>query len=198
MKLTLADKQKALDKIARKIAACKICQQGKVGLPVPGEGSANADVVFIGEAPGKEEAKTGRPFIGRSGKLLRQLITEVGLSEDEVFITSPVKYLPEYVTPTPEDVAHGRIHLMEQFKFIEPKVVVLLGRVAVLAVLQKDIAVAKEHGTIVEKDGLTYLMTYHPAAPLYSPKVKAELLQDFEKLKNLISKKRGEKYRRKN
>jgi DNA polymerase len=187
MKLTLAGKQKALDKIARKIAACKICQQGKVGLPVPGEGNAAADIVFIGEAPGKEEAKTGRPFIGRSGKLLRQLINETGLSENEVFITSPVKYLPEYVTPTPEDVAHGRVHLMEQFKIIEPKVVVLLGRVAALAVLEKDISVAKERGTVVEKDGLKYLMTYHPAAPLYSPKVKAELLKDFEKLKTLIS-----------
>jgi DNA polymerase len=154
---------------------------------VSGEGSPEAKIVFIGEAPGKEEAKTGRPFIGRSGKLLRQLINETGLSENEVFITSPVKYLPEYVTPTPEDVAHGRVHLMEQFKIIEPKVVVLLGRVAALAVLEKDISVAKERGTVVEKDGLKYLMTYHPAAPLYSPKVKAELLKDFEKLKTLIS-----------
>jgi DNA polymerase len=184
--MTKEEKQIALDKIAKEIANCKICKKDKIGLPVPGEGSPNAKVVFIGEAPGKEEAKTGRPFIGRSGKLLRTLIAEAGLKEKDVYITSPVKYLPKYITPTPEDVAHGRIHLFKQLEIIDPKIIVLLGRVAALAVLEQDISVAKEHGKIIKKDGKQYLITYHPAAPLYSPKLRTEIMKDFKKLKKLL------------
>lgn len=186
MKNGLLEKEKALAKIAREIARCAICQKDKVGLPVAGEGNANAEIVFIGEAPGKEEAKTGRPFIGRSGKVLRKLIAEAGLSEGDVYITSPVKYLPEYVTPTLQDVEHGRLHLNKQLEVIEPKIIVLLGRVAALALLHKNIQVAKEHGTIIEQDGRRYLIVYHPAATLYSPKLRVELVEDFKKLKGLI------------
>ncbi len=185
-KLTKRQKQEALEQIALQISRCRICKKDKIGVAVPGEGNPDADIIFIGEAPGKEEAKTGRPFIGRAGKLLRSLIAEAGLKEKAVFITSPVKYLPKHVTPTPEEVAHGRKHLMQQFAVIEPKVVVLLGRVAALAVLEQNISVAKEHGKVVEKDGIKYLLAYHPAAPLYAPKVKAEIVKDFLKLKKLV------------
>lgn len=181
-----AERENDLEKIAKQIARCKICQKDKIGVAVPGEGAANAKVVFIGEAPGKEEAKTGRPFIGRSGKLLRSLIVGAGLSEQEVYITSPVKYLPLYVTPTEADVEHGRIHLFKQLSVIKPKIIVLLGRVATLALLHKNISVTKEHGKIVKQDGRSYLLTYHPAAPLYSPKLRTEILKDFKKLKKMI------------
>lgn len=185
--MTKTEKQAALDAIAAEIASCKICQKDKVGLPVPGEGNPDADVVFIGEAPGKQEAASGRPFIGRSGKLLRKLITEVvGLKEEDVYITSPVKYLPVHVTPTPEEVAHGRTHLMKQFDVIEPKIIVLLGRVACLAVLEQNVTVAKLHGTTIEKDGLTYLVAYHPAAALYSNAALEPLTNDFKNLKKLL------------
>jgi DNA polymerase len=183
----MENKQKLLDEIALEISKCKICKKGKIGLPVPGEGSSNAKVVFIGEAPGKKEAETGRPFIGRSGKLLRQLITEAGLREKDVYVTSPVKYLPKYITPTPADVAHGRTHLFKQLSVIKPKIVVLLGRVAALGVLEQDISVAKEHGKMLEQDGRKYFFTYHPAAPLYSPKLRIEISKDFKKLKRLIN-----------
>src|SRR6266498_2582201 len=124
------DKQKELDKLAHEIAQCKICKVGKSGMVVPGEGNPDADVVFIGEAPGRQEAATGRPFIGRSGQLLRKMIREIGLDDEkDVYITSPVKYLPDRGTPTSSDIAHGRIHLMKQFAIIKPKVVMLLGRV---------------------------------------------------------------------
>ncbi len=179
-------KQKQLDSIAEQIEHCTICKKDKIGKAVPGEGNADADIVFIGEAPGKEEAKIGRPFIGRSGKLLRSLIAEAGLKDEDVFITSPVKYLPKHVTPTEQEVAHGRTHLFKQLDVIQPKIIVLLGRVAALAVLQKNIAVAKEHGKIIKQDNRTYLLAYHPAAPLYSPKLRVELVKDFKKLKRLI------------
>ncbi len=177
---------KELEKIAKEIETCKICKIGKSGKAVPGEGNPDADIVFIGEAPGKTEAKTGRPFVGRSGKLLRSLIKEAGLSEDEVYITSPVKYLPDRGTPTPSDIAHGRVHLMKQLKVIDPKIVVLLGGVAAQGVLQEKLSITKEHGRILEKDGKKYFLTYHPAAALRFAKFKPMLVKDFEKLKTLF------------
>lgn len=183
---SLKQKQEALNKVARQIENCKICKKGKIGKAVPGEGNADADIVFLGEAPGKNEAETGRPFVGRAGKVLRGLIKDSGLTDDQVYITSPVKYLPKYVTPTPEDVAHGKVHLDKQLEIINPKIIVLMGRIAALAMLGRNISVAKEHGTILEQGGGKYLLTYHPAAPLYSPKVRAELVKDFKLLKKLI------------
>jgi uracil-DNA glycosylase len=178
------NKQAELDKISE----CKICKIAKNGVAVPGEGNPDADVVFIGEAPGKKEAVEGRPFIGRSGQLLRSLIREIGFDDiKDVYITSPVKYLPDRGTPTSEDIAHGRIHLMKQFAVIQPKVVMLLGRVAAEGVLERKVAVVKEHGAIIEeKDGIKYFLTYHPAAALRFPnKFKKLLQEDFKKLKKL-------------
>lgn len=180
------NKQHELDKIAHEIENCTECKKGKHGMAVPGEGNPDADILFVGEAPGRTEAETGRPFIGRSGKLLRKLITEAGLTEDGVFITSPVKYLPDYITPTPADVAHGRVHFDKQVKVIDPKVIVLLGRVAALAVLKKNISVVAQHGKIIEENGRKYFVTVHPAAALRFVKMKNLLLDDFKKLKDII------------
>ncbi|HZE86618.1 MAG TPA: uracil-DNA glycosylase [Methylomirabilota bacterium] len=183
------NKQTELDQIAREIERCKICKVGKSGKAVPGEGNPDADLVFIGEAPGKKEAETGRPFIGRSGQLLRSLIRSIGFDDEkDVYITSPVKYLPDRGTPTSADIAHGRVHLMKQFAVIQPKVVVLLGRVAAEGVLERKVAVAKEHGHIIEeKDGIKYFLTLHPAAALRFPhKYKPLLQEDFKKLKSLM------------
>jgi len=185
------DKQKALDKIAKEIENCEVCKVAKSGRAVPGEGNSDADVVFIGEAPGRQEAATGRPFIGRSGQLLRSLIKGIGLDDErDVYITSPVKYLPDRGTPTSQDIAHGRIHLMQQFAIIQPKIVVLLGRVAAEGVLQKKVFVSKEHGAVIDKkDGIKYFLTYHPAAALRFPnKFKPLLQEDFQKVKKILLK----------
>ncbi len=199
------DKPRALKKIAKEIESCSICKKGKIGKAVPGEGSADAKIVFVGEAPGKKEAETGRPFVGRSGQLLRSLIKEIGLKEDEVFIskleksqfkrsfqsffiTSPVKYLPKYVTPKPSDIAHGKIHFDKQLKIIDPKIIVLLGSVAARAVLGEKIPVIKQHGNVVKRDNKMYFVTLHPAAVLRFQKYKTLMISDFEKLKKLIDK----------
>lgn len=186
MPKTKLQKQKELAHIAEKIAVCRTCRRNKIGLPVPGEGNPDADIVFLGEAPGKSEAKTGRPFVGRSGKLLRSLIAEAGLKEKDVFITSPVKYLPRHMTPTPEEIKHGRKHLNDQLLVIKPKLVVLLGRVACYAMLGEFLEIAKFHGQVVEREGLRYMIAYHPAAPLHSPRLRLELKKDFKKLKKYL------------
>lgn len=182
-----------MEKIAKEIENCRICKVGKSGKAVVGEGFLDAEIIFIGEAPGKNEALLGRPFIGRSGKLLRFMITSIGLLESEVYITSPVKYLPDRGTPTSLDIKHGRIHLMKQLQIIKPKLVVLLGRVAAEGVLQKKVAVVKEHGKILkqvqnDKQKTNYFLTLHPAAVLRFPsKYKLEFEKDFKKLKNILA-----------
>ena len=181
------NKDQKLQDIAREIESCDACKVGKHGMAVPGEGNANADVFFVGEAPGRNEAETGRPFIGRSGKLLRKMIAEAGLTDSEVYITSPVKYLPDYITPTPQDIAHGKTHFDKQVEIVDPKIIVLLGRVASLAVLNKKISVVAEHGNIIEDNGRKYFITVHPSAALRFKKMKATLEEDFKKLKKLIS-----------
>lgn len=175
-----------LNKIAQEIKRCKVCKIGTTGLPVPGEGNPDTRVMFIGEAPGVTESKTGRPFVGRSGKFLRQQIRALGLREDQVFIASPVKYLPVHGTPTPKQIAHGREHLLEQIEVINPKVIVLLGSVATQGALGEKISVTENHGRVVSSDSRKYFMTYHPAAALRFPKLRVEFVKDFKKLKRLI------------
>lgn len=181
-------RESQLLKIAGEIEACALCRQGKAGLAVAGEGNPYAVVAFIGEAPGKEEAKVGRPFIGRSGRFLRSAIREIGLEEKDIFITSPVKYLPQRGTPTRADIAHGRTHLLRQLAVIDPKFIVLLGSVASLAVLDREVAVSLEHGKMIKKGDKTYLITFHPAAAMRFPKIREAFYEDFEKLKGLIEK----------
>lgn len=181
-----ADKEKKLQKIAEEIRRCKECKVDRVGIAVVGEGSANAEVVFIGEAPGKTEAETGRPFVGRSGKLLRKLITDSGLEEEKVYITSPVKYLPTYITPKPSDIKHGKTHLDKQLAVIDPEVIVLLGNTAIQGVLGRKIAVVSKHGNVVYENGKKYFLTVHPAAAIRFQKFRPLIEGDFKKLARLL------------
>lgn len=180
------NKKEALKNVNKEIEQCTICPIGKTGKIVIGEGSPFATVAFIGEAPGKKEAATGRPFIGRSGQLLRQNIREIGLSEDNVYITSAVKYLPLRGTPSLQDIAHGAIHVKKQLEVIQPKLIVVLGSVAAKALITQPISVSKEHGTVVHENGQKYFISYHPAAALRFAKVKKIFIQDFKKIPELL------------
>lgn len=135
-KQTLKDKRLAL--IAQEIKSCPVCSKSGKGLLVPGEGNSNAKIVFVGEAPGKNEIISGKPFVGRAGKLLDSLLVTIKLKREDIFITSAVKYLPKtYITPKQKDIKHGRKHLFAQLEVIKPKVVVLMGNVAAMAVLDE-------------------------------------------------------------
>ena len=181
-------KKERLAKIAEEIEQCELCKKNAVGVVVPGEGNPDAEVVLIGEAPGRQEAETGKPCIGRSGKVLRSLIRSIGLDDEkDVYITSPVKYLPTYVTPKPSDILHGRSHLMKQLEIINPKIILLLGRVAAEGVLQEKVFVQKDHGRITKKEGKTYFLTLHPAAALRFRKNLPPLEADFIELKKLLT-----------
>jgi uracil-DNA glycosylase len=184
------DKERLLRKIAREIDQCALCKRGGTGKAVAGEGSAAASVVLVGEAPGKEEAKAGRPFVGRSGRFLRSAMTGIGLREHDVFITSPVHYLPLRGTPTKAAIIHGRRHLFSQIEIIDPKIIVLLGKTACLAMLDSKQELLRQHGRIVRKDGRTYFITFHPAYAMRFPEGKAGFISDFTKLKKLIERTR--------
>lgn len=186
------NKRAALSKVTSDIEKCNICKIGKSGKAVPGEGNVDADIMFIGEAPGKTEAKTGRPFVGRSGQLLRSQIREIGLKEKDVFITSPVKYLPDRATPTKSDIEHGKVHLNKQLEIIDPRIIVLLGSVAVQGVLEEKLSIKNDHGKTITKSGRTYFITYHPAAALRFPPIKKLFIEDFKKLKKLLYVQRDE------
>ncbi|HVZ67806.1 MAG TPA: uracil-DNA glycosylase [Patescibacteria group bacterium] len=179
-------KQDKLDREAKIVDECTVCRVDRVGVAVFGEGNPDADVMFIGEAPGKLESETGRPFVGRSGKLLREAIRGAGLLEKDVYITSPVKYLPTYKTPNYKDIEHGMTHLSKQIEIIDPKILVLLGNVATVGVLGKGHFIAKEHGSIVKRDGKNYFLSYHPAAAIRFAKIKPIFLKDFQLLPALI------------
>lgn len=181
----MMDRKQQLEQITEDIEYCRECKKDTIGKAVPGEGNPDAKIVFIGEAPGKTEADTGRPFVGRSGKLLRQLIREIGLTEDEVYITSPVKRLPKKGTPTDKQIIHGRKHLLKQLQVIRPEIIVLLGSVAARAILQEKLPVLKRHGEIVKKNGRSYFLTLHPAAAIRFQKFKKLIIADFAKLKQL-------------
>lgn len=179
-------KEKKLQEVAVEILSCKECKIDRVGVAVVGEGSSDAKVVFIGEAPGKTESEVGRPFIGRSGKLLRMLIVNAGLKEEDVYITSPVKYLPTYITPKPSDIAHGKTHLDKQLDAIDPQYIVLLGNVAIQGVLGRKMAAMTEHGNVIKEKNRTYFLTIHPAAAIRFQKFRKVIEGDFTKLKGLL------------
>lgn len=182
------DKIKALTKIAKEIEECEECKKDKYGLPVPGEGNPDAKIMFMGEAPGFNEAKTGRPFVGRAGKFLDKMLKKTGIKREDVFITSPVKYFPGERAPTPEEMMHGVIHTKNQIDIIKPKLIVLLGNVAIKALLDEKSKVTNIHGKIIEKNGIDYFPTFHPSAAMRFTGMRLKMEEDFKKLKKINAK----------
>ncbi len=180
-------KQQELDDIAKEIEACNICRKQSIGRAVPGEGNPDAHIVFVGEAPGRKEAETGIPFVGRSGQLLHKYIQTIGLSEKDIYITSAVKYLPQKGTPSLKQIIHARFHLLKQLAIINPHIIVLLGKTAITSLLQEKVLLKKEHGHIIEKDNRKYLLIFHPAAVLRFPQLREAFFEDFRVLQNLIT-----------
>ena len=181
--------KKTLKQINQEIFSCKYCLKHKIGVLVPGEGNPRAKIAFLGEAPGKQESVMGRPFVGRSGQLLRQTIRDVLDLDDikDVYITSPVKYLPKKGTPTKQEIEHGRTHLYKQLEVIKPKIIVLMGNTAMYAMLDAPLTVTKNRGKIITKDRRKYFIVYHPAAVIRFPwKFKTQFLSDFRKLKKQL------------
>jgi DNA polymerase len=187
MRNSLKGKIEDLQKIAKEIERCEVCNKYKIGLIIPGEGKPNAKIMFMGEAGGPTESKVGRPFVGRSGKFLMQLLSSIGIKREDVFLTSPVKYYPGSRAPTNEEIMHGMIHTSKQIEIINPKLIVMLGNVALKALFPNEkLKVSEIHGNPIRKNGRIYFPTFHPSAARRFPKVREKMIKDFEKLKLLV------------
>ncbi len=183
------DPQALLDAIATEIrehvpCGFAICEQATH--LVPGEGSATAPVVIVGEAPGASEDKQGRPFVGRAGKLLDQLLEAAGLDREAVFITNVLKARPPgNRDPRADEVAHHRPWLEAQLEVIEPRLLVPLGRHA-LARFAPDAKISEAHGSVLARDGRTLFPMFHPAAALHNQGLRETLFADARALREAL------------
>ena len=184
------DKSAELAKVASDLEAAGVTANLKATATqiVPGAGNPNADIMFIGEAPGAKEDLLGLPFVGAAGKFLDAMLAEIGLNRDDVFIGNIVKYRPPgNRDPLPEEIAASIPYLKRQIAIIEPKLIVFLGRHS-MSVFLPELKISQAHGKPVRKDGQVYLPLYHPAAALYNPGMRDQLLDDFKLIPAIIKK----------
>lgn len=184
----MKQKFKNLDEIKNAILKCKKCPlYENIHNYVPGEGSANSKIFFIGEGPGKEEDLQGKPFVGRSGKILRQLIKDANLKEKDIFISNVVKCRPpNNRDPLPNEIKACWNYLEAQFNIIKPKLICTLGRHSMNRFLHgKKISI--DHGKVFQnKEGQYFLPLFHPAVACYSPSKLKTLQEDFSKINEII------------
>ncbi|MEM0154921.1 MAG: uracil-DNA glycosylase family protein, partial [Methanothrix sp.] len=152
---------------------------------VPGEGPANAEIIVVGQAPGANEDASGRPFVGRAGKLLDSLLKSAGIPRKKAYITSVVQFFPYgNRMPTDAEIEACKPFLFNQISIIKPRLVVALGSLASMVVCGVD-AIKSNHGTIIKKDGISYFCTMHPAAAVRIKSNMPIIKEDFLKLKPL-------------
>ena len=177
----------ALASIADEIRACNACPLHRSARQaVPGEGSAESGILFLGEAPGYNEDVQGRPFVGAAGQLLDQLLAGIGLDRSKVFITNVVRHRPpENRDPLPEEVAACHVWFERHLAALKPKVVVTLGRHAMYKFFPGE-SISRVHGHARKKDGITIFPVFHPAAALHQPSLRADLQKDFEALAKFL------------
>jgi len=188
----MVSKETLWKKVAEEISRCRKCRLHKHRKnPVPGEGSLNTKIMFIGEAPGAKEDEEGRPFVGAAGKLLTTLLESIGLRRENVFITNVVKCRPPHNRdPLDDEINSCLPYLIEQINIVKPKIIVTLGRISTKTVFQLGNlpfkSMSKDRGVIrkakIGEVEVKILPTYHPAAALYNPKLRSKIESDFKAL----------------
>ena len=177
-----------LSQLYEEIALCQKCEiatsRTKV---VPGEGVENAEVMFIGEAPGWHEDQQGRPFVGPAGLFLDQLLASIGLRRPQVYIANVIKCRPSRNRdPLPAEIVACRPWLERQIKLISPRMIVTLGRYS-MAMFFPGKSISKIHGTAQKRDGVTYYAMYHPAAALHQQSLRQAIEEDMLKIPSLLA-----------
>ena len=167
------------------VMGCQRCELGATRTNlVFGEGNPDADLMFIGEAPGRDEDMQGRPFVGRSGQLLTKMIEAMKLSREEVYIANILKCRPpNNRDPLPSEAETCTPYLRHQLKLIKPKIMCLLGRVAATTLLRSNESLARMRGTWHDFEGTKVMVTYHPAALLRNPNLKRAAWEDLKRLR---------------
>jgi len=178
------------DKIAiinKEIISCKKCSLHLKRInAVPGDGSVNADIMFIGEGPGEMEDIKGKPFVGRAGELLTKMLLSINLKRDEVYITNIVKCRPpDNRTPLPEEVAYCFPYLESQIGIINPMIICCLGSPAIKTLIKTNIGISKLRGKFYRYKNIPVIPTFHPAAVLRFPdKYKRDVWNDLKMLRD--------------
>ncbi len=168
--------------------SCKDCQKCKLCLArqniVFGVGNEKSDIMFIGEGPGGDEDKIGEPFVGKAGGLMNKAFDVIGLKREDIYITNVVKCRPpNNRDPEEDEITACMDYLRNQVMIIKPKIIVLLGRIALQNILGKEYKITAARGKWVEKKGIMYLPTWHPAALLRDETKKIEFLRDLKMIK---------------
>jgi len=181
---------KQLDDIKQQILDEKVCPDLAKSATqlVFGDGDEKAEIVFIGEAPGKNEDEQGKPFVGAAGKFLNQMLEMIGLKREQVYITNIVKYRPpNNRDPLPEEKSAFLPYLESQLEAIQPKIVVTLGRHSLNCFLP-NLSISQVHGQPKRYKGRVFLPLYHPAAALYDGSMRQTLIDDFAKIPSILNK----------
>jgi len=175
---------KSINEKIIKCTKCDLCKNRKNA--VPGIGNEHADIVFVGEAPGRSEDKYGKPFIGSAGKKLDEALKYAGLTREEVYITNIVKCRPpKNRIPTDHEKIMCSMYLEKELLIIDPKIVCLMGNTAYHSILNGK-EISKNHGKIIDKDDKTYFVTFHPAAMIYNKKLDAVFKNDIKNLVKIV------------
>jgi DNA polymerase len=165
---------------------CKLCTLGRKQI-VFGVGNLHADLMFVGEAPGRDEDAQGIPFVGRSGQKLTQIIEAIGLTRDDVYIANVIKCRPpDNRNPEPDEVEKCEPFLFRQIDTIKPKVIVALGTFAARSLLKTDAPISKLRGQVYEYRGAKLIPTFHPAYLLRNPSCRREVWDDMKKVRALL------------
>lgn len=173
---------KQIEEEVKKCNKCKLCQTRKN--TVFGDGNLNAQIMFIGEGPGADEDLQGLPFVGKAGKLMNQAFLGVGIKREEVYIANIVKCRPpQNRNPENDEIVTCVEYLKKQIMIIKPEKIVLLGNVALKAVFGNEYNVTSSRGQWIEKKGIKYMPTFHPAALLRDESKKIQFWQDLKKVK---------------
>ncbi len=175
----------SLDEIYKQCSGCTKCPLGQTRTNlVFGEGNEHADIMFVGEAPGETEDNTGRPFVGRAGKLLDKFLLAADIDREKVYITNILKCRPpKNRDPQKNEEDECIDYLRAQVRAIEPKMIVCLGRIAAMRLIKPDYKITAEHGVFVEKKGLVLTAVYHPSALLRDVNKKDDMMTDLIKIK---------------
>jgi uracil-DNA glycosylase family 4 len=179
------------DELRNVVSKCENCKLYKTrNKTVFGSGSINAEIMIIGEAPGRDEDEQGEPFIGRAGKLLDAFLKSINLSREKVYITNTVKCRPpDNRNPSAEELDQCSSFLTSQINAVKPKVLVLLGKVAAKSLLDDDSPMAelRQKRFFIDKYNIPIIVFYHPAYILRSPLKKSEVWEDLKYLNNLLN-----------
>jgi uracil-DNA glycosylase family 4 len=164
------------------IKDCRLCSLADTRTNVVmGAGKENAEIMFVGEAPGYHEDKQGIPFVGPAGQFLDQLLQSIGLERSQVYIANTLKCRPpDNRDPLPEELATCTPFLYKQIELIQPRIICTLGNHSTKTLLKTSTGISQMHGKLIHRDGLAYVPLFHPAAALHKPPLKSVLIDDFQ------------------